>query len=358
MSNVTIQNVSKAFKEVTVLDTINLNIQDSSFTILLGPSGCGKSTLLRIIAGLETPDQGKVLCDNKDMTKVLPGDRNVAMVFQNYALYPHLTVYQNIEYGLKARKVKNPERTKLVTDAINMVRLEDQVKKLPAQMSGGQRQRVALARAIVKRPKIFLMDEPLSNLDAKLRNVMRYELTDLYSKLEATFLYVTHDQIEAMSMGTHIVIMNKGIIQQEGSPKAIYEDPDNLFVAGFIGSPPANILSFEGYDYSFAVRPEHMILHTTHEEHISIFGDIVSSEHLGYEAIYNIKTSIGNISVKTPNLWDNISNATVEVCIKMNKIMAFDHSGERIRDPQHHAYAISVFKQVILDRSEFLEGVV
>ncbi len=354
MSKVRVQNISKSFKDLKVLDDISLEIEDGSFTILLGPSGCGKSTLLRVISGLEKADQGDVFIGEDKVTKTLPGDRNVAMVFQNYALYPHLSVYQNIEYGLKARKIKNPERRELVEHAVNMVRLEDQVKKLPAQMSGGQRQRVALARAIVKRPEIFLMDEPLSNLDAKLRNIMRFELTELYRKLNATFLYVTHDQVEAMSMGTNIVILDKGVIQQQGSPKAVYEDPENLFVAGFIGSPPSNILSLD--EYSYAIRPEHIVLHNAAEEHLSLFGNIVSSEHLGYETIHNVKTKIGDLCVKTPNVWDSDMRST-KICIKTNKIMTFDKTGTRIRNHEEQAKAIEFLRKRITSNGDFLREV-
>lgn len=343
MSNVKIEGISKSFGSVNVLNDINLNIEDGSFTILLGPSGCGKSTLLRIIAGLETPDEGAIHIGEENVTKTLPGDRNVAMVFQNYALYPHLTVYQNIEYGLKARKVKKAEREERVKEAVEMVRLEDQIKKLPAHMSGGQRQRVALARAIVKRPRIFLMDEPLSNLDAKLRNHMRVELTELYNKLQTSFLYVTHDQVEAMSMGTHIVILDKGIIQQEGTPQAIYEDPDNLFVAGFIGSPPANILKHD--TYSFAIRPENILLDAAPEGHIALSGDVQSCEHLGYETIYNVKTSIGSFFLKTPNLWDS-SKRAVQIYITRSKVMVFDESGKRIREPREREQALLLLDQL------------
>ena len=202
MGKIAIEHLVKNFNKTKVLKDISLEIEDGSFTILLGPSGCGKSTLLRIIAGLETPTSGRLFIDDKDVTDSEPKDREIAMVFQNYALYPHMSVFKNVEYGLKIKKIPKEKRRKMVDDVLKMVDLSDQAEKLPAQMSGGQRQRVALARAIVKDPRVFLMDEPLSNLDAKLRTQMRFELIEMYKKVKNTFLYVTHDQVEAMSMGT------------------------------------------------------------------------------------------------------------------------------------------------------------
>ena len=238
MGKIAIEHLVKNFNKTKVLKDISLEIEDGSFTILLGPSGCGKSTLLRIIAGLETPTSGRLFIDDKDVTDSEPKDREIAMVFQNYALYPHMSVFKNVEYGLKIKKIPKEKRRKMVDDVLKMVDLSDQAEKLPAQMSGGQRQRVALARAIVKDPRVFLMDEPLSNLDAKLRTQMRFELIEMYKKVKNTFLYVTHDQVEAMSMGTYIVVMNQGEIMQKGTPKEIYTNPANLFVAQFIGAPP------------------------------------------------------------------------------------------------------------------------
>lgn len=344
MSQISIQNVTKNFNGVGVLQNINLDIENGSFTVLLGPSGCGKSTLLRIIAGLETPCAGDVMIGEHTVTKTEPSKRDVAMVFQNYALYPHLTVYQNIEYGLKARKVKKEQRDQLVSQAIDMVRLRDQAAKRPAQMSGGQRQRVALARAIVKRPQVFLMDEPLSNLDAKLRNQMRVELLELYHRLQTTFLYVTHDQVEAMSMGSCIVILDKGIIQQKGTPQEIYDNPVNIFVAGFIGSPPANIIELG--DYQYAIRPEHIALDSTEEDHIVLMGQVLSSEHLGYETTYNVHTGFGNLRVKTQNAWDDHRKA-VRLCIKKQNLMFFDAQGQRMNNAYQSDIALEHFIQNI-----------
>lgn len=342
MSSVKIEKISKSFGATEVLREVELEIPDGSFTVLLGPSGCGKSTLLRMIAGLETPNCGEISIGERKVTKLAPGERNVAMVFQNYALYPHLTVYQNIEYGLKARKVKKAEREELVRDALEMVCLEDQASKLPAQMSGGQRQRVALARAIVKRPNVFLMDEPLSNLDAKLRNTMRFELTELYRRLKATFLYVTHDQVEAMSMGTHIVILDKGVIQQQGTPREIYESPANTFVATFIGSPPASLIKLENFTY--AIRPEHVALNTTKEPHIPVYGRIVSAEHLGNETVYSIETAFGIMNARCENHW-NSEQRSVRFCLPHSRLMIFDENGLRVDDDVTRAKALELFER-------------
>jgi sn-glycerol 3-phosphate transport system ATP-binding protein len=347
MSQIGIRNVVKNFKDVEVLKNISLDIEDGSFTVLLGPSGCGKSTLLRIISGLESPTGGDVFIGGENVTKVEPRDRNVAMVFQNYALYPHLTVYQNIEYGLKARKVKKEERRELIRQAVEMVRLEDQVSKRPAEMSGGQRQRVSLARAIVKRPNVFLMDEPLSNLDAKLRGQMRVELLGLYNRLQTTFLYVTHDQVEAMSMGTKIVILDQGKVQQIGTPKEIYEDPTNIFVAGFIGSPPANIIDLG--KYQFAIRPEHILLGAPEkdpEDYIALNGQVMSMENLGHETIFNVHTEIGDLHAKGQNTWAD-HYTTVRLYIQAKKMLHFDAQGQRVTDTSRCNDAMQYFNQYI-----------
>lgn len=261
-----------------VLKDIHVKIEDGSFTILLGPSGCGKSTLLRILAGLEEETSGQIFINERDITDNEPKDRDIAMVFQNYALYPHMTVYKNIEYGLKIKKMPREERKNVIDDVLRMVELTDHAKKLPSQLSGGQRQRVALARAIVKRPQAFLMDEPLSNLDAKLRSHMRQELIELHQKLQTTFIYVTHDQIEAMSMGSNIIIMNQGQIMQKGTPKEIYTNPANLFVAQFIGSPPVNIMTFD--DFHLGIRPENIEIAPKNVSYdINIPGEVITTEH-------------------------------------------------------------------------------
>ena len=240
---IVLQEIEKAYgKDAPVIENLNLNIEEGSFTVLLGPSGCGKSTTLRMIAGLEQETKGTLMIDGKDMKDVKPGDRGIAMVFQNYALYPTMTVKENIEFGLKNCKVPKAEREERIKEVSMAVGLEEYLTRKPNALSGGQRQRVALARAMVKKPGVFLMDEPLSNLDAKLRTQLRTDLIELHNKLGTTFVYVTHDQVEAMAMGTNIVLMHKGKIMQQGTPYKIYHDPDNVFTAQFIGTPPMNIL--------------------------------------------------------------------------------------------------------------------
>jgi multiple sugar transport system ATP-binding protein len=242
MGRVVLDRVTKSFGSVVAVDDLSLEVHDKEFLVLLGPSGCGKSTALRMIAGLEEPTSGSITIGDRVVDEVEAKDRDVAMVFQSYALYPHMTVRRNIEFPLKTRKVPAAERQQLVLDAANKLGLGDLLDRRPAQLSGGQRQRVALARAIVRRPLVFLMDEPLSNLDAKLRVQTRAELIELQRELETTVVYVTHDQVEAMTMGHRIAIMEGGVLQQVGPPQAVYERPANLFVARFIGNPPMNTL--------------------------------------------------------------------------------------------------------------------
>ncbi|WP_342048765.1 ABC transporter ATP-binding protein [Bacillus sp. OTU530] len=328
MGKITINNIKKAFSSNEILKGIDLEIQEGSFTILLGPSGCGKSTLLRIIAGLEEPTSGNLLINEEDVTYEEPKDRNIAMVFQNYALYPHMTVYKNIEYGLKIKKVPKQEREEILSNVLKMVELTDHANKRPAQLSGGQRQRVALARAIVKRPHAFLMDEPLSNLDAKLRNQMRQELIELHKQLKTTFLYVTHDQVEAMSMGSYIIIMNQGEIMQQGTPKEIYTNPANLFVAQFIGSPPTNIIEFD--DMYLGIRPEEIGIAKMNgiDNDVMIPGKILTQEQLGGETIYRVKTNMGNVNIRTQSCWDEIGK-DVYIHFSYDKLMVFNKEGNR-----------------------------
>jgi len=246
LAKIEFRNVCKSFGETKVIENLNLTIEDGKFTVLVGASGCGKTTLLRMIAGIGPATSGQILLDGRDITDVAPGKRDIAMVFQNYALYPTMTVKQNIEFGLKNNRVPKAEREKLIEEVSEIVGLSNYLDRKPSTLSGGQRQRVALARAMVKNPKVFLMDEPLSNLDAKLRAAMRVELIELHKRLQTTFVYVTHDQVEAMSMADRIVLMEQGEIQQEGTPEEIYRDPNNVFTAQFIGTPPMNILDIDG----------------------------------------------------------------------------------------------------------------
>ncbi len=243
MARVVFEHVTKRFGDVVAVRDLSLEAFDREFLVLLGPSGCGKSTALRMIAGLEDPSEGSIRIGDRVVDEVEPKDRNVAMVFQSYALYPHMSVRKNIEFPLRTRKVGKEEREKLASEAAHTLGLETLLDRKPAQLSGGQRQRVALARAIVRRPDAFLMDEPLSNLDAKLRVQTRAELVELQRRLEATVIYVTHDQVEAMTMGDRIAIMSDGVLQQIGPPQSVYEKPGNLFVARFIGTPAMNTVT-------------------------------------------------------------------------------------------------------------------
>jgi len=244
VSYLELNDIGKSFDRVEVLKKINLSVEKDEFCVLVGPSGCGKSTLLRVIAGLETPSSGTLRLDNKDVTELRPRDRNIAMVFQNYALYPHLTVRSNMEFGLKLDKTPKAKIDELVNEAAAILKLEPYLTRYPKQLSGGQRQRVAMGRAIVRNPSLFLFDEPLSNLDAKLRTKMRIEIKSLHFRLKSTTVYVTHDQIEAMTMADKIVVMNEGSIIQVGSPLELFDNPKYLFVASFLGSPEINL--FEG----------------------------------------------------------------------------------------------------------------
>ncbi len=242
MASVTFDHVSKRFGDVIAVNDLNLQIADKEFLVLVGPSGCGKTTALRCLAGLEEISDGRILIGDQVVNDVAPKDRDIAMVFQSYALYPHMSVYDNMAFGLKLRKVPKDEIKRRVGEAAKMLGIESLLDRKPRQLSGGQRQRVAVGRAIVREPKVFLFDEPLSNLDAKLRVETRTNISKLHQQLATTFIYVTHDQVEAMTMATRIAVINKGILQQIDTPQNLYDRPDNLFVAGFMGSPAMNFL--------------------------------------------------------------------------------------------------------------------
>ncbi|MBC7332949.1 MAG: sn-glycerol-3-phosphate ABC transporter ATP-binding protein UgpC [Actinobacteria bacterium] len=242
MARVVLKNLTKKFEDVIAVNNINATVEDREFVVLVGPSGCGKTTTLRMIAGLEEVTEGEIYIGDRLVNDVPPKDRDIAMVFQNYALYPHMNVYDNMAFGLRLRKTPRDEIERRVREAARILAIEELLHRKPKQLSGGQRQRVALGRAIVRNPKVFLMDEPLSNLDAKLRVQMRAELAKLHSRLQATIIYVTHDQTEAMTMADRIVILKDGVIQQIGTPQEVYDHPNNMFVAGFIGSPAMNFV--------------------------------------------------------------------------------------------------------------------
>ncbi|KOY14164.1 ABC transporter ATP-binding protein [Paenibacillus xylanivorans] len=367
MAGVRLEHIFKKYPgsdKATVVD-INLDIKDKEFLVLVGPSGCGKSTTLRMIAGLEEISEGKLYIGDRVVNDVAPKDRDIAMVFQSYALYPHMSVYQNMAFGLKLRKVKKDEIDKRVREAARILDIEHLLERKPKALSGGQRQRVALGRAIVRDPQVFLMDEPLSNLDAKLRGQMRAEITKLAKRLETTVIYVTHDQIEAMTMGDRIVVMKDGIIQQAASPEELYNLPANLFVAGFIGSPTMNFISgklaeqgtslhfvapgvdveipqgkaqvlksrgYIGKEVILGVRPEDI-----HEEPVfleaspnSVFSTHVDvTENLGHEMLLYL-SGVGNDTTiaRVDGRSNTRDGSTVKMAIDMNKVHIFDKETE------------------------------
>jgi len=279
MAEVTLQNISKIYEEAgkksgskKAVDNISFTVHDKEFMVLVGPSGCGKSTLLRMIAGLEEITEGTLTIDGKRMNDLSPRDRDIAMVFQNYALYPHMTVYDNMAFGLKLKNFSKNEIKKRVLETAQLLEIESELHRKPKTLSGGQRQRVAIGRAIIRRPKVFLFDEPLSNLDAKLRSQMRIELQRLHREINATMIYVTHDQTEAMTLGNRIAVLNKGKLMQIDTPMHLYDHPENKFVAGFIGSPTMNFIT--GY---LKFEEEYFFTHETEECDISL-GSKISAQ--------------------------------------------------------------------------------
>lgn len=343
MAKIELRQVTKRFKDEAVIENLNLTIRDGTFTVLVGPSGCGKSTMLRMIAGLEKASSGEIWIGDKYVNDVPPGHRDVAMVFQNYALYPTMTVRGNIEFGLKNRKVPAKEREKLIRDICEIVGLAPYLDKQPQHLSGGQRQRVALARAMVKQPQVFILDEPLSNLDAKLRSQMRTELIQLHDRLGTTFVYVTHDQVEAMSMGDEIVVMNKGVIQQADSPLLVYHDPDSLFTAQFIGTPGMNILPAASLPQLAkklpatgaalaGFRPEHALLHQPSAAGLQLKGEILTRESLGSENIYQLRMSGSQETFFVKSFLTPLSAlSSAEVTVPWEKLYYFDANGMRLR---------------------------
>lgn len=315
MAKVALENLIKKYGNTQVIHSINVQIQDGEFIVIVGPSGCGKSTVLRMIAGLEQVTAGKVFIGDACMNKVEPKDRNIAMVFQNYALYPHMTVFNNMAYGLKLRKMSGKDIAQRVEEAADLLQLDELLNRKPKQLSGGQRQRVAMGRAIVRHPSVFLFDEPLSNLDAKLRQTMRVELKKIHATLKTTMIYVTHDQIEAMTLADKIIVMKDGIIEQVGTPGELYTHPETLFAAKFIGSPEMNLFKADvrdtaigfktsiGIDDRFklngntvsmpvgsclcGVRPEHLtILSETEKTDVVFSARIDFVENLGSDTLY------------------------------------------------------------------------
>ena len=349
MASVTLKNITKSWGDFTAVNDISLSIHDQEFLVLLGPSGCGKTTTMRMVAGLEEPSKGDIYIGSKRVNDELPKDRDVAMVFQNYGLYPHMSVYENIRYPLKVRKVPKSEHEDLVRKTAVKVELGNLLNRRPRELSGGQRQRVALARAIVRAPTVFLMDEPLSNLDAKLRVNMRAELKHLQHELRITTIYVTHDQIEAMTLADRVAVMDNGIISQLDTPERIYNDPDNLFVAGFIGSPSMNLVKgnmeegkflHSGFsvkagfgsnqDVTLGIRPEDLEL--TSAENTDCSGRVYSFELTGESTLVTVQLADDRLTIRGPNEYRVAIDETVGIRFNLEKCYLFDsESKQRIR---------------------------
>ncbi|MDJ0895485.1 MAG: ABC transporter ATP-binding protein [Alphaproteobacteria bacterium] len=329
MGSIALKQVSKSFDEVSVIPSIDLEIDDGEFVVFVGPSGCGKSTLLRLIAGLEDVTGGVIEIDGKDATTVPPAKRGLAMVFQSYALYPHMSVRSNIAFPLKMARVDKDEIARRVESAANVLNLTDYLDRRPGQLSGGQRQRVAIGRAIVREPEAFLFDEPLSNLDAALRVNMRLEISELHQQLKTTMIYVTHDQVEAMTMADKIVVLDAGRVEQVGSPLELYRSPQNLFVAGFIGSPKMNFIS--GAEaarrdaMTIGIRPEHVSLST---EAGDWQGTVGVAEHLGSDTFLHVTVDdIGALTVRADGEIGVSYGDRIYLSPQADKIHRFDADG-------------------------------
>ena len=336
MANIELKNIEKSFGNNKVINNFNIKINDGEFIVLVGPSGCGKSTLLRMISGLESVDKGEIHLDNKIINNLIPSKRGIAMVFQSYALYTHMNVYENMSFGLKTEKLEKNEIDKKVKDAAKTLQIEDLLERKPRQLSGGQRQRVAIGRAITRNPKLFLFDEPLSNLDAALRSEMRVEISKLHKQLNTNMIYVTHDQIEAMTLADKIVILNNGNVEQVGTPDEIYNNPSNIFVAEFIGVPKMNILkngiesllknlNLKPETY-LGIRPEHILANGNGEIKLDIKVDLI--ENLGFEKIIYATYKGQELRIKTS---DNISQNLKQISFSKNKIFLFDNNKKRYR---------------------------
>lgn len=315
MASITFKNIGKVYdKDVVAVADFNLEIDDKEFVVLVGPLGCGKTTTLRMVAGLEEISSGELYIDDKLVNDVFPKDRDIAMVFQNYALYPHMTVHDNMGFGLKIRKMEKSEIKERVANAAKILNIEELLKRKPRALSGGERQRVAIGRAIVREPKVFLMDEPLSNLDAKLRNEMRTEIIKLHKRLQTTFIYVTHDQTEAMTLGDRIVIMKDGLIQQIDSPQEVYNNPANEFVATFIGTPQMNLfdaeLIIEDNEYFISLNGHKVNLSEKHKKTLKLKDIKPQSIRLG------IRSENIIISEKTPE--------SFEIKVDVSELMGYD----------------------------------
>ena len=333
MGQIQLKQVKKSFGDVTVIPPLDLEIDDGEFVVFVGPSGCGKSTLLRLIAGLEDVTAGVVEIDGKDATDLPPAKRGLAMVFQSYALYPHMSVRKNIAFPMKMAGVPQDEQDRRIADAARALNLTDYLDRRPGQLSGGQRQRVAIGRAIVREPAAFLFDEPLSNLDAALRVGMRLEISELHKRLDTTMIYVTHDQVEAMTMADKIVVLQAGVIEQVGSPLELYRTPRNKFVAGFIGSPKMNFV--EGDEaakhsaHTIGVRPEHIDVSSDSGTWSGVVG---VSEHLGSDTFFHIHdTGLADIlTVRASGEVDLSHGDKIFLTPQADKIHKFDAQGLRL----------------------------
>ncbi len=354
MAGVTYEHVVKKFGEFTAIQDLNLEIKDKEFLVLVGPSGCGKTTALRCLAGLEEITDGKVIIGDRVVNDVAPKDRDIAMVFQSYALYPHMTVFDNMAFGLKLRKVPKADIERRVMDAAKTLGIESLLKRKPRELSGGQRQRVAVGRAIVREPKVFLFDEPLSNLDAKLRVQTRAEISKLHQRLQTTFIYVTHDQTEAMTMATRIAVMNKGVLQQLDTPQNLYDKPNNLFVAGFIGSPAMNFFNMklvkEGADL-FVQNSSHKIKIPT-EKHAAL------ANLVGQDVIFGIRPEdIHNPEFAPANIIGEAIEAKVDVTELMgNEIFVYLIAGNNsfaARVDPRSRYKVGDNIQLLLNMGNF-----
>ena len=335
MGRITLEKVTKSFGDVEVIPPLDLEINDGEFVVFVGPSGCGKSTLLRLIAGLEDATSGKILIDGQDATNLPPAKRGLAMVFQSYALYPHMSVRKNIAFPMRMAKVPEDEQKRRIDAAAKALNLTDYLHRRPGQLSGGQRQRVAIGRAIVREPAAFLFDEPLSNLDAALRVGMRLEISQLHKRLDTTMVYVTHDQVEAMTMADRIVVLRAGNIEQVGSPLELYKSPRNVFVAGFIGSPTMNL--FDGAEaekfgaHTAGVRPEHIDVVSPEEGYWT--GTVGVAEHLGSDTFFHIhETGLAEtITVRAPGDVDFKHGDKIGLNPRTDLIHKFNQQRERIQ---------------------------
>lgn len=342
MAELILERISKSYSghakgktPPKAVDDISFTVMDKEFMVIVGPSGCGKSTLLRMIAGLEEISEGVLRIDGKRMNELSPKDRDIAMVFQNYALYPHMTVYDNLAFGLKLKRFSKTEIRSRVMQTAELLEIQDMLPRKPRLLSGGQRQRVAIGRAIIRRPAIFLFDEPLSNLDAKLRTQMRIELQKLHRKIGATIVYVTHDQTEAMTLGDRIAVLNKGKLMQLDTPMRLYNKPDNIFVAGFIGSPSMNFLrGFSREHVLIGIRPENVLIcedndlspHDTSPYEC----EVIAVENMGNEQLIYLSLADQTLIVRRPSLGPILTGATVRIRFIPERIYYLDEVSGRV----------------------------